>query len=528
MNTTCTINNHQSINPITTLEHLPEHSLKKAHPYKKVDKLRFQPKELQKANKITVIALYAIVGAGGFCFMLGAITSSVILLSPQLAIVVSVSSVACAVLGGYGLIFLLYNVIKHKLEKAYWDRVSNSSLVTYIKRYYALRSSKNDVLPLGGVCHGLSLLYGYYQFQGKRNEFFNRICEVSTINSTKLSNLHKKLYKDLNVKELQLEHFCNDVLFLHQIKRIRLEGSIQLVLEPLKAVSKKRKVQELHEVFAFTSIYTRDKYSSPIDTIEHIISKEQQTPKFIYLAGGLHAVSLFVDEKHVYYYDSNISREQVVQIDKGIREFFRKILVDFYKLYYNINENDRSMTGVDLCIRVIAPSVTLKDNLQPLKEQLIHQHSTFDISAENKKSFNKLTYAVLFSDEGYVRKLLSQGADPNTNNKNYSTLYTALEKGDLTIARLLLEHNADPNENFNGESLLGAAAKCGCHEAARLLLEFGANKDFISTDGKTPSVYAKENGDDELERLIRYYTKPLFKREGLRKNRLLSSVPPHQ
>ncbi len=112
---------------------------------------------------------------------------------------------------------------------------------------------------------------------------------------------------------------------------------------------------------------------------------------------------------------------------------------------------------------------------------------------------SKLYDAIAAGDEAAARRLLADGADPNSRSlglaggdgglsSQYSPLLYAINRNEPAIAVLLLEAGAEPNvRNPENDTALIAAADAGMVDVVRLLLEKGADPGAANDwDGSTP------------------------------------------
>ncbi|KAJ7389986.1 BRCA1-associated RING domain protein 1 [Desmophyllum pertusum] len=151
--------------------------------------------------------------------------------------------------------------------------------------------------------------------------------------------------------------------------------------------------------------------------------------------------------------------------------------------------------------------MTKNDNETPVKPQGNNKrkmpgqnisspkNSTFCSPAakKNKRGETPLHVAAIKGCEETVRKLLAEGADPNTkDHAGWTPLHEACNHGYLTITKLLLDHGAmiDIPGGFDHDSPLHDAVTNGRLEVARLLVNKGAPLNVRNKRGLLPIDYA--------------------------------------
>ncbi|HMQ29643.1 MAG TPA: ankyrin repeat domain-containing protein [Chloroflexaceae bacterium] len=132
----------------------------------------------------------------------------------------------------------------------------------------------------------------------------------------------------------------------------------------------------------------------------------------------------------------------------------------------------------------------------------------------------RLYDAIEEGDVGAARRLLDDGADPNSSWRGFDHVRTdryffkplpyALWRGEPEIARLLVEGGADPNvRSPKGEPALILAASAGHVELVRALLAHGADPNISMPSGETALRWGgplrgmlKEELDPEVRALL--------------------------
>ncbi|KAL9968227.1 hypothetical protein ACROYT_G026577 [Oculina patagonica] len=112
---------------------------------------------------------------------------------------------------------------------------------------------------------------------------------------------------------------------------------------------------------------------------------------------------------------------------------------------------------------------------------------------KNKRGETPLHVAAIKGCVETVRKLLAEGADPNTkDHAGWTPLHEACNHGYLTITELLLDHGAliDIPGGFDHDSPLHDAVTNGRLDVARLLVSKGAPLNVRNKQGLLPIDYA--------------------------------------
>jgi len=115
------------------------------------------------------------------------------------------------------------------------------------------------------------------------------------------------------------------------------------------------------------------------------------------------------------------------------------------------------------------------------------------LEKRNRKGETALHSGTLKGDIDVVRKLLKDGANPNTvDNAGWSPLHEASIAGRVDLVRLLLDKGASPNLHAQEDNLtpLHDAASNGHLEVVRLLVSRGADVKARNSQGQTPRQVA--------------------------------------
>lgn len=121
-------------------------------------------------------------------------------------------------------------------------------------------------------------------------------------------------------------------------------------------------------------------------------------------------------------------------------------------------------------------------------------------------SASPLHWAAHVNDLGAVKRLLSEGADPNLANRfGYTPLHEAALIRNAAMLKLMLDAGGDANATFGeGETVLMTAARAGDTDSVRALLEHGGRVDATENwHGQTALMWAAiENHADVVQLLL--------------------------
>lgn len=142
--------------------------------------------------------------------------------------------------------------------------------------------------------------------------------------------------------------------------------------------------------------------------------------------------------------------------------------------------------------------------LEEAKEQL-KLGADVSICDTDTSGYNALHEAVRNADAAITELLLAHGADANARTAGGSMekggvtalILAAQEEKGLPVAELLLKHGADPNAaNAKGFRALHYAASEGNAELTELLLARGADVNILTSDGRSPLIFAVGDEDN--------------------------------
>ncbi len=393
--------------------------------------------------------------------------------------------------------------------------ICQNKIIQKVLSYLELRGQNlyKDAIQRG-LCCGLTLLYCYYQFLGKENEFYDRIKKMLSLDIKQSEQLTKKSYKGLSENERELEHFCNDVLFLHGF-----HGVHNLVqhshVATLSFVTNQNPIKNLSSQLQFASCFSYDSitksYSSLRRTLTQILQTDTNKSKFLRLDTGKHPFGIFYQNNKCYLYDSNDPFQRPsFEFDTkdpsiAIGKLADKISELFLKRY-----NSQKKT-VALTIEVLANEGLIE--LQEKKETLFLEidpgknTTNYCSSSSTFEGQTPLHIAICNRFLNLVKVLIEKGADVNAVNINGRTpLMFAAQQGHLDLVKHLYEQGANIHKVLNiRATALYIAAENGNLDTVKYLRQQGANIHKSLNNGATPLLIAAQQGHlDIVEYLLKH------------------------
>ena len=161
-----------------------------------------------------------------------------------------------------------------------------------------------------------------------------------------------------------------------------------------------------------------------------------------------------------------------------------------------------------------------------------------DARAENINGGTPIMFAAIDGDIETIETLIQAGSEVRTRGSNgWSALMVAAAKGHVEATRLIINAGADVNtvdiylwtplhraayenrirvvevlleqesidiqrRDDHGATALHHAAGSGNSEIVHLLIASGADTETIDSDGRTPAIYANDNGHQELANVL--------------------------
>jgi ankyrin repeat protein len=121
----------------------------------------------------------------------------------------------------------------------------------------------------------------------------------------------------------------------------------------------------------------------------------------------------------------------------------------------------------------------------------------------------KIDFILNIKNKNYkkVNSFLLNNNDVDFFIKDKNTpLFYAIDIGDIQVVKLLIEHGANiHNVNSNLKTALHIAVEGNYVDIVRLLLENDIDISCQDIYGQTPMFYAKENANNEIIELLKYF-----------------------
>jgi hypothetical protein len=126
------------------------------------------------------------------------------------------------------------------------------------------------------------------------------------------------------------------------------------------------------------------------------------------------------------------------------------------------------------------------------------------IDEKRQKDFQELMHCATTGDVQTLRKLIENGANPNTSDPTGLTLLMAASySGKAQILELLLNAGVPIDvKDSSGYTALMFSCNAGQLSCARFLIEKGANVNEVDNDGSTPIMFCSQHGYNEIVRLL--------------------------
>ncbi|CAF9923041.1 hypothetical protein IMSHALPRED_005836 [Imshaugia aleurites] len=222
--------------------------------------------------------------------------------------------------------------------------------------------------------------------------------------------------------------------------------------------------------------------------------------------GHLACVQLLLQfgHSHEVPYDKFVSRWEIFA---ALESGENAIIEEFVKTWPEVVNLDLGHCGQPLLQTIFQDNFALSTYL------LDHGANVNAICGPDKRPGRYLRASAKDRALPYTTLLLQHGAQVAQTG----AIRMAAEKGRLDVLRILIEHGGDVNERlapdagfFNqkkrhqqaSETPLYTATLNGHHDVVVWLLEQGADVEIGDLNGKTPITIAREQGDEELLRVL--------------------------
>lgn len=383
--------------------------------------------------------------------------------------------------------------------------INQDLIINKLRDYLSIRNPHLNTQKLAeGLCHGFSILYGYYEFLNRKDDFFARLervldDEIISLHSMDSTILEKKTHLELTEKERECEDLCNDILYL----QAEYERGFQKdFCSSIQDVSERREILSLRSRLQHTSFFEYDaeknNYNILVQTIKSIVNIDKQT-KYLHISTGSHSLGIFYRSKRCFLYDPNDDLPSLLYKSEG-EDTINDLVIQLTTL-------------LELHKKPISLSIDLITN-EPIKELAKLKRSLSKLTntgTPERPSYNEITPLHISCAAGSlecVDELLEKKAAPDVRNDYYETpLHIASFRGDVEIIRSLLKAGADINAiDYEKNTPLHNTCQDGQLEAAILLLGAGARTDIQNMTGLTALEWAEEKGYVEIVEALKEYS----------------------
>ena len=411
----------------------------------------------------------------------------------------------------------IYNSNNHslvKLDKSFINsienysniRINQNSIILQMEKYLINSFQEDKIQELkNGLCHGLTLLYCYYQFINQENEFYRRIGQVITTKTEEKN--HNKHYNELTVNEKEIETICNDIFFLQKQDCLKNSQNQTLSgIETLKSVSDKEEIRNLASQFSYASAFIFDNDSDENSDLEQLLSqilrKDKNLNKCLLITSellnmGPHYRAIFCRKEECFLYDS-IFEDYTKKFDLSESNFEESVsklslLLSFLSRPDSCSQKTSFSLGIEVCSN---------DYLAELNQEGWKQSLTWRTESDSK--YSPLIFAVKMGSVSSVQSLIDKGADVNQANHQGSTpLCVASQYGHLNIVKILLDYGAQINQTDSyATTPLRMSAANGHSTTVQHLIENNASIDLADGYGATPLLAATCEGHAETVRIL--------------------------
>lgn len=366
-------------------------------------------------------------------------------------------------------------------------------------------------IEIKGLCYGLSLFWGYYQFLGKEHDFFERL-KLSI--AGRIDKVEDVCHDE---NERELKRFLEESFYLQEQQN---NERIYLTLsQSLQLVSEQPAIQRLSTTLQFASTFLYDKetknFSTLIDALYSILSAVPQTEKLLLLSIATselpHAAALFCRNDQLYFYDSNCNNQIPPRKILGGEAKTVESIVKY--ITHNILCDDDA-EHITLSIEVVADA-HFQSEWEELENTLYKTFFNFHLGNGNQDpdvmrlvgNSNLLKMA---------KKLSDAGADFNlATSTGFNALIQASQNGHLELVQLLVENKAAVNVWHPHEAtpLIKAIEYGHLHVFNYLLQNHASVKQFAPTK-ISPLSYAAEKGNFAMVEILLEKNAPVDGFEG--------------
>lgn len=390
----------------------------------------------------------------------------------------------------------LYNSLNLEKDIYITESLSVHQLpIIYKLQQYLKKKNIDSELTIPGLCYGLSILYGYYEFLDQKDDFFARIENLFNIDIDSFpENLATKIYAELTPEEKICEDFFNEILYL--------QGSIENGMpkdfcSSLHFVSSNDKILNLSSQLIYSSFFEydeeRENYTSMTKTLMSIVNFSEE-PKYLHILTGDHSLGIFFRNGQCFLYEPNDTLPSMPYDSSSKKEMISLT----QRLTQLLDSKQKPVSlGIDI---IFSESL---DKIDELKKTL---YETINMTP-SKESYNKSTplhFACSYNDLDAIQLFIDSEADVNqVDLKGITPLHITCYRGDSKSTQLLIEKNANIHQiNVQQHTPLHLACCSGDLSTVKLLLSHGADSRQTDINGWTPIALADYYGHTDLVDLL--------------------------
>lgn len=194
-----------------------------------------------------------------------------------------------------------------------------------------------------------------------------------------------------------------------------------------------------------------------------------------------------------------------------------------YENYRWAIETDNLPTFQNLVRRGLGPNLIMPDGnpalvyaMQQGSTEIVRwliQHPDLQVNLRNARGDTALMTAASLGEVSWVEQLGRRGGELGAPDGQWSAMHFAAAANRLSVVQYLKGRRDVRLDalSANGTTPLMMAARSNALEIVRYLLEQGARADLENEAGLSALAYARRNGNEEMEILLRSYLRKTIK-----------------